>query len=178
MAFPSSAYVYEFLYRGQPPGSAAPPAWHVILAVPDTDGLGNPTTTYSPAMTPDQAVAQGMTLPSLITGINTAVAGQVTALQAQVTTLQAQVAGAPAPSPAGTLDFLAFMALFTAAEQTAIVNATDPKIKLFCLMASGAGEVQLGNAEVVTGINYLETAGILTAGRAAQVLAGTAAPTS
>ena len=87
-------------------------------------------------------------------------------------------------TPPPTLTFLQFMALFTASEQAAIVNSTDTKTKLFAMMATGSGGIQLGNPEVVAGINYLATPttttppgpGILTVARAAQVLAGTTLP--
>jgi hypothetical protein len=86
--------------------------------------------------------------------------------------------------PPPTLTFLQFMALFTAPEQAAMVNSADTQTKLFVLMATGSGGIQLGNPEVVAGINYLATPttatppgpGILTVARAAQVLAGTTPP--
>jgi hypothetical protein len=89
MTFPSNAYVYEFLYRGQPPGSTQAPDYHVILAVPGTDAFGNPTLAGSQAMTPDQATAEGFALPTIIAGINTALTAQIGSLQAENATLQA-----------------------------------------------------------------------------------------
>jgi len=87
MNLPANAYVYEFLYRGQPAGSASAPEYHVIAAVPGTDAFGNSTTAYSAPMTPDQAVAQGLTLPALIAGINTALTAEIASLQAQIAAL-------------------------------------------------------------------------------------------
>lgn len=83
------------------------------------------------------------------------------------------------PAPPPTLTFLQFMALFTAAEQTAIFASTDTQTKMFVTMAAGSGGLQLTNSEVITGINYLATAttatppgpGLITAARAAQILA-------
>jgi hypothetical protein len=69
------------------------------------------------------------------------------------------------------LTFLQFMALFTSAAQTAIVGSTDPQLKLFLLMASGAGAISLSNTEVATGVNYLESIGLIAPDRPAQVLA-------
>jgi hypothetical protein len=88
--------------------------------------------------------------------------------------------------PPPTLTFLQFMALFTAPEQAEIVNSADTKTRLFVLMATGSGGIQLSNPEVVAGINYLATAttstppgpGLLTPARAAQVIAGIAPPAS
>lgn len=86
----------------------------------------------------------------------------------------------PAPAlPAPTqVNFLAFLALFTTAEQAAIVNSTDPRIKLFCLMAAGAVFVDLADPRVIAGTDLLESLGLIGAGRAAQVLAGHAPPTA
>jgi hypothetical protein len=85
-----------------------------------------------------------------------------------------------APKP--TLTFLQFMALFTPAEQAAIINSTDTQTRLFVMMATGSGSLSLNNPEVVAGVNYLATPstatppgpGILAAGRFAQILAGQA----
>jgi hypothetical protein len=88
MAFPANAYIYEFLYRGRAVGDPTPADYHVIVAVPGTDAFGNPTASYSPPMTPDQATAQGLTLPDLIAGINTALTAEVTSLQAQLAAKQ------------------------------------------------------------------------------------------
>jgi len=49
------------------------------------------------------------------------------------------------------------MALFTPAEQIAIVTSTDAQTKVFVDMATGSGGLQLNNPEVVAGINYLAT---------------------
>lgn len=86
---------------------------------------------------------------------------------------------------APTLTFLQFMALFTAAEQAAIVNATDTQTRLFLLMATGVGQLQLSDPEVIAGVNYLAAApsstppgpGLIASPRVAQILANTA-PTS
>lgn len=69
------------------------------------------------------------------------------------------------------------MALFTPTEQLSIVNSADPQTHFFVLSAAGSGGLQLSNAEVVQGVNYIATAapngpGLITAARAAQVLAG------
>ena len=101
MAFPANAYLYEFLFRGKPPGSAQAPDYHVIVAVPGTDAFGNPTIAYSQAMTPDQATAGGMTLPTIISGINAALTAEIATLQAQLASLQSD-AESPAPAPTAT----------------------------------------------------------------------------
>lgn len=85
----------------------------------------------------------------------------------------------PAPTP--TLTFLQFMALFTSAEQAAIVSSADTQTKLFIMMATGSGGLQLTNAEVIADLNYLATPttatppgpGLIAASRVAQILAGT-----
>lgn len=85
------------------------------------------------------------------------------------------------PAPAPTLSFLQFMALFTAAEQAAIVNSTDTQTRLFMLMATGAGTLQLNDSEVIAGVTYLASGpsatppgpALITSVRAAAILAGT-----
>jgi hypothetical protein len=98
MTFPANAYVYEFLYRGQPSGSTQAPDYHVIVAVPGTDAFGNPTISYSPAMTPDQATAGGLTLPTIIAGVNTALTAEIATLQAEIASLQAAAATPSTPT--------------------------------------------------------------------------------
>jgi hypothetical protein len=78
------------------------------------------------------------------------------------------------PTEPTTLTFLQFMALFTPAEQASIVSSDDPQVKLFTLMAAGAGGILLSDSEVIAGVNYLVTNSILTAPRATAVLAGQA----
>jgi hypothetical protein len=75
---------------------------------------------------------------------------------------------------AAPLSFLQFMALFTTAEQIAIVSSVDPQVRLFAMEAEGAGSILLADAKVVGGINYLTTTTppILTAAEAARILAG------
>ncbi len=83
-------------------------------------------------------------------------------------------APAPAPPTQG-LTFLQFMALFAPAEQAAIVASADAQVKLFTLMASGAsGAISLTNPEVVAGVGYLASIGLVTAARAAAILTGAA----
>lgn len=91
-------------------------------------------------------------------------------------------APAPPPPPPPTLSFLQFMALFTSAEQDAIIASSDTQTKMFVIMAAGSGGLQLTNAQVIAGVNYLATAttasppgpGLITAARATQILAGQA----
>ena len=69
--------------------------------------------------------------------------------------------------------FLQFMALFTPSEQAGVVGSADPQVKLFTLMGAGAGVLQLNNPEVMAGVNYLASTGVITTARAAAILAGT-----
>lgn len=96
-------------------------------------------------------------------------------------TLQSQALNAiEGMAPAGysppkvNYSFLEFMGLFTPAEQAAIVESADVQVKLFVMMATGAGQLQLGNPEVAQGVQYLVSLAILTADRAAAILAGQA----
>jgi hypothetical protein len=80
---------------------------------------------------------------------------------------------APPPQQSG-LTFLQFIALFTPAEQAAIVASSDAQVRLFVVMASGAGAIDLTNAEVVAGVNYLAGVGLITSAEATRILAGIA----
>jgi hypothetical protein len=80
---------------------------------------------------------------------------------------------APPPQQSG-LTFLQFLALFTPAEQAAIVASSDAQVKLFVVMASGAGAIDLTNAEVVAGVNYLAGVGLITSAETTRILAGIA----
>lgn len=90
------------------------------------------------------------------------------------------------PAPPLTLTFLKFMALFSAAEQAAIANSSDTQTRLFLLMATGAGALDLSSVEVIAGVNYLAATpastppgpGLITAARAAQILANQPPPAS
>jgi hypothetical protein len=70
------------------------------------------------------------------------------------------------------LSFLQFMALFSAAEQAAIVTSADTQVRLFVLMAGGAGSIDLTNSQVVAGVNYLASINLIAQSRAAAVLSG------
>lgn len=90
----------------------------------------------------------------------------------------AVIAYTPPPAPNTQVNFLGFLALFTMTEQAAIVGSTDPRIKLFCLMAAGAQYVDLTDPRVVAGTKLLESQNLIGSGRAAEVLAGQAPPVS
>ena len=74
------------------------------------------------------------------------------------------------------LSFLQFMALFSSSERAAIVNSNDTQAKLFIMMATGAGTLDLGNPEVVAGVGYLASLNLIAGSRVATILSG--APTS
>ena len=81
-------------------------------------------------------------------------------------------------APAVTLTSLGFMALFTASEQTAIAAAAiaSPALLLWFFQAMGAQSISLSDPRTVAGIAALVGAGLLTAAREAQVLAGAPPP--
>lgn len=96
MSLPANAYLYEFLYRGQPVASLQPSAWHVILAVPATDAFGAATLALSPAMTPGQAADQGINLPDILASINANVMADLAVARAQIEVLTSELAKARA----------------------------------------------------------------------------------
>lgn len=77
---------------------------------------------------------------------------------------------APAPR---TMEPLTFMRRFTMAERIAIRSAatTDPMIADLMAMQAAATYIDLDDPDTQAGVVYLESLGIIAAGRAAQVLA-------
>lgn len=63
------------------------------------------------------------------------------------------------------LDFLSFMALFNADEQSAIVNSADTQVKLFLLMATGAKSIDPRDPRTAQGLDLLAAKGLITADR-------------
>ena len=86
------------------------------------------------------------------------------------------VSPAPVVPPAPTLTPLEFMALLTPAEETAIATAAlqNAAVLLWLVKTSGASYVSLGDPATVAGVDAMVTAGLLTAARAAQILANQA----
>lgn len=87
----------------------------------------------------------------------------------------------PAPAPAPVyqtekLTFLQFMGLFTLTEQAAIISSPDIQVRVFVVMASGAGAIDLDNPQVSGGVQYLAALGLIAPARVAAVLAGMPPP--
>lgn len=90
------------------------------------------------------------------------------------------VAPPPVAAPAQTIfQPRDFFALFTPAETVAMFTARRASVEVdqFITLA-GMGPVDITNQTVIDDIGAVQAAGLLTAPRAAQILAGTPAPTS
>lgn len=72
--------------------------------------------------------------------------------------------------PAPILTQLAFLRRFTPEERIAIRASTDPVVQDF-LHLLGLQDIRLDDADTIAGVGYLESLGLLAAGRAAVVLA-------
>jgi len=72
--------------------------------------------------------------------------------------------------------------LFTPAEQQAIFQAAQTpagwQISMFITLVTATPQVDITNADFVTDVGIVQTAGLITADRAKQILAGTPAPTT
>lgn len=79
----------------------------------------------------------------------------------------------PVPAAPVVVTFREFMALFTPAEQAAIVNSTDTQVKLFLLQAS-AGTITLSGPVVKEDLDYLVSLGLITADRETAILSNQA----
>jgi hypothetical protein len=67
---------------------------------------------------------------------------------------------------------LQFQLLFTAAERAAVRASTDAGVEDFLELSRIADSIDLTDSTTVSGVNHLQTAGLLSAARVAQVLAG------
>jgi hypothetical protein len=108
------------------------------------------------------AKMQGLPLPDV---------SWATVSVSQAQAIQAQALIENMPPPKTSISFLQFMELFTQAEQVAAIGSTDVNIKIFIMKGAGAGLLDLNNPEVIAGVNYLVSIGILTQARATAILA-------
>ena len=77
----------------------------------------------------------------------------------------------PAPVIATPMSRLEFLQRFTTAERLAIRASTDPGVSDFLFLLDHADTVTTTDALTQQGVNYLVSLGLLTATRAAQILA-------
>lgn len=72
-------WIEEFLFRGRPPGSTEPPAYHVVIGqqVSDPFEPDKKTRRLLGPMTPEQAEAMGFPASALVAGINDAAVAEV-----------------------------------------------------------------------------------------------------
>jgi hypothetical protein len=76
--------------------------------------------------------------------------------------------------PIRSFAFLDFLGFFTSEEQAAIIASEVVHVKLFVVMAAGAGVINLDDPRVAEGLDLLVAENLLTAERRAQVFAGQA----
>lgn len=84
-----------------------------------------------------------------------------------------EIVDPPQPSAPPVLTKYEFLKRFTSEERKAINAAAkiNADIEDFKMLLDAAQEVDCGNEDTVAGVNALETAGILSAGRAGEILA-------
>lgn len=77
-------------------------------------------------------------------------------------------------TPSKSVDSRTFRLLFTPQERLAITQAaaSDPMIRMFMDDAQAASILQLDHADVLQGIHYLQSLGLLTVDRTKSILAG------
>jgi hypothetical protein len=83
------------------------------------------------------------------------------------------VAGPTPPAPAPILSPYDFLLLFTAAERVAILTAAQTNMQMadWLNMLNHVSFVHLDDPNTISGVEALEAAGLIGAGRAAQILA-------
>jgi len=74
------------------------------------------------------------------------------------------------PPVFSNLDFINFMKLFTPEEETAFVNSTNTKIKLFLMRLVSMSNINTQSAEIIDGLSYLVIDNILTEKRKQEIL--------
>lgn len=85
----------------------------------------------------------------------------------------AQYPGVPEVAPSTLFYPFDFLALFTAAERTAIVQSTDENVVTGWTNALAVvGQIDLTNSQTQQLIGYLVTVGLLTEARASSILGG------
>ena len=77
---------------------------------------------------------------------------------------------APAAVAIVVLTQLAFLRRFTAAERIAARASSDPLIVDFLHLLDLAQDIRLDDPDTIAGVRYLETVGVLAAGRADVIL--------
>jgi len=84
----------------------------------------------------------------------------------------AELAAKPKPGPKLPVTKLAFMSRFTDAELASIFAAAkaDARVEVWVEKLKACAEVGLEDASTISGVNALEAAGLLAAGRAAIIL--------
>lgn len=75
----------------------------------------------------------------------------------------------PAPPKPTILDPWMFVQRFTPQEYSAVAGSTDPIVRQFLLMVTVAKQIDVGDATVQGGIQYLATTGLITSARAAVI---------
>lgn len=102
---------------------------------------------------------------------------QLTAAQQQ-TFHEVLAAHDPARQLSAVLTYLQFRALFTAAENQAIMAAAQSNHAVldWLLRAVGAGEIDLGDPQVKAGLDALAAAGLITSARETSILANQPPP--
>lgn len=81
----------------------------------------------------------------------------------------------PSPSPparAPKITRYEFRSRFTTPEKIAMYDSTDTLIKVFLDDIQSAEYIDLALQDTIDGVNYLESQGLIAAGRAAEILSG------
>ena len=74
------------------------------------------------------------------------------------------------PAPPSILSPLAYQRRFTAAERIAIRGSADPLVVDWLALSMIAATIDLADADVIAGTHYLESLGLIAAGRAIEIL--------
>lgn len=161
-------YTYEF--EGQ---------WVPVYNLPQRFRLADGTTrTDLKSMTDEELEAIGIykvtvTTPTYDSATEMPVPGEITVVDG-VAAMTQTIASLPTPvPPSRILTRLAFLDRFSVQELTTLYTAApaSPQIQVWLDMYRVSDEINLDDPRLVAGVEGLESAGILSVGRAAEVLA-------
>ncbi len=143
----SEPYLYEFLYRGRPAGSAEAPAWHVVLGRSVTPpGATEAQFVASGALSPAQAEAAGFPLSAVLAGIEAAALAGRDAAVAEAAALRRE-----RDALAGERDSLAAQLAAREAPAADVLPAISDRQFFQALAQAGAITPDAALAAVMTG---------------------------
>lgn len=170
--------LHEILIRGDKSGNLIGASQTRFTCIDPIEAIGLP----APIEISDVAGVLGDSFPALaaqITTANAAIersASDLDDARALARAMQSALDEAQASLRARAMTASSFMALFTPAEQSAILATSDTPSRMFLMKIGGDAVFDLGQRAVIAGVIGFATADLIEIDRAFDVLAGQPAP--